>query len=89
MQKSVIFVKQNSLKSSLQIKIIKIIVITQVNTHKICSLKLNVPSEILVVFHTGSNYGYHFIIKELPCEFEGEFELLGKTKKSIKLFLFQ
>ena len=33
--------------------------------HSICSLKFNVPNEILVVFHNRSNYDYDFIIKEL------------------------
>ena len=34
-------------------------------THSICNLKFNVSNEIYVVFHRGSNYDYHFIIKEL------------------------
>ena len=33
--------------------------------HSICNLKFKVLNEILVVFHNGSNYDYHFIIKEL------------------------
>ena len=33
--------------------------------HSICSLNFNVPEEIPVVFHNGSNYDYHFIIKKL------------------------
>ena len=33
--------------------------------HSICSLKFNLPNEIPVVFHNGSNYDYHFILKEL------------------------
>ena len=41
---------------------------------------------IPVVFHIGSNYDYHFIIKELANEFEGQREVLGKTQKSTKLF---
>ena len=32
-------------------------------THSIGNLKFNVCNEILVVFHNGSNYHYHFIIK--------------------------
>ena len=39
-------------------------------THSICNFKFNVPNEIPVVFHNGSNYDYHFIIKELADEFE-------------------
>ena len=33
--------------------------------HRICNLKHNVTKTILIVFHNGSNYHYHFIIKEL------------------------
>ena len=32
-----------------------------------------------MVFHNGLNYGYHFIIKELAKEFEGEFNCLGEN----------
>ena len=48
--------------------------------HSICNLKLNVFNEIPVVFHYCSSYDYHFIIKELPNEFEGNFECLGKVQ---------
>ena len=44
------------------------------------------PNEIPVVFHNGSNYDYHFIIKELANEFEGQFECLGKNKEKSKTF---
>ena len=54
--------------------------------HSICNLKFNVPNEIPVVFHRGSNYYFHFIIKKLGNEFEGEFECLRKKKKSAKTF---
>ena len=33
--------------------------------HIICKLKFNFPNEIPVFFHNGSNYDYHFIIKEV------------------------
>ena len=33
--------------------------------HSICNLEFNVHNEISVVFHNGSNYDYHFFIKEL------------------------
>ena len=39
--------------------------------HNVCNLKFNVPNEIPVVFHNGSNYDYHFFIKELAKGFEG------------------
>ena len=51
------------------------IVILQVNIevqHSICNLKSNLPNEIPVVFHNGLNYDYHFIIRELANEFEGQ-----------------
>ena len=39
--------------------------------HNICNLRYKVPKEIPVVFHNGSTYDYHFIIKELVKEFDG------------------
>ena len=42
--------------------------------HSICNLRYKTPKEIPVVFHDGSTYDYHFIIKELAEEFEGQFE---------------
>ena len=30
-----------------------------------CNLKYSVIKEILIVFHNGSNYDYHSVIKEL------------------------
>ena len=36
------------------------------------------------MFHNGSTYDYHFIIKKLAKSFEGQFECLGEnTKKYI------
>ena len=46
-------------------------------TQSICSLKYSIPKEIRMVFHNWSNY--HFIIKELAKEFEGEFNSLGEN----------
>ena len=54
--------------------------------HTICNLKLNVPNEIPVAFHNGSNYDYHFIIKELAKELEGQFECLGENTEKYKTF---
>ena len=52
--------------------------------HCICSLIFKVPKENPVVIHNGSTYDYHFIIKELAEEFEGQFECLGEdTEKYI------
>ena len=38
--------------------------------HSISNLKYSVPKKIPIVFHNGSNYDYHFIIKELAEEFK-------------------
>ena len=35
------------------------------DAHSICNLKHSVPREITVIFHSGSNYDCHYIIKEL------------------------
>ena len=52
--------------------------------HDICNLRYKIPKELPLVFHNGSTYDYHFIIKELAEEFEGEFECLGEnTEKYI------
>ena len=52
--------------------------------HSECNLRYKVPKEIPVVFHNGSTYDCHFIIKQLAEEFEGEFKCLGEnTEKYI------
>ena len=52
--------------------------------HNTCNLRYKIPKNIPVIFHNGSTYDYHFIIKELACEFEGNFECLGEnTEKYI------
>ena len=52
--------------------------------HNICNLRYKMPKEITVIFHNGSVYDYHFIIKELVKEFDGNFECLGEnTEKHI------
>ena len=54
--------------------------------HSICNLKFNVPIEIPVVFHSASNYDYHFIIKELANEFDGKLDCLGENTEKNKTF---
>ena len=52
--------------------------------HDICNLRYKIPKEIPVAFHNDSTYDYHFIIKELAEEFEGEVKCLGEnTEKYI------
>ena len=55
--------------------------------HDICNLRNKIPKEIPVVFHNGFTYDYHFIIKELAEEFEGQFECLGEYTKKYITFL--
>ena len=52
--------------------------------HNICNLRYRIPKEIPIVFHNGSTCDYHFIIKELVKEFDGNFKCLGEnTEKYI------
>ena len=54
------------------------------DAHSVCNLRYKVVKEIPVVFHNGSAYDYHFIIKYLAREFCGYFECLGEnTEKYI------
>ena len=44
--------------------------------------------KIHAVFHTGSTYDCHFVIKELAEEFEGQFECLGEnTEKYLTVLM--
>ena len=40
--------------------------------HCLCNLLHKKQKEISIVFHNGSNYDYHFMIKELAQEFQGQ-----------------
>ena len=52
--------------------------------HSNCNLNYKIPKEIPVVFHNGSTYDYHFIIKQLARKFKGNFDCLGEnTEKYI------
>ena len=54
--------------------------------HNICNLRYKIPKEVSIPFvvYNGSTYDYHFIIKELVKEFDGNFECLGEnTEKYI------
>ena len=56
--------------------------------HNIRNLTYKVTKKIPVVFHNGSTYDYHFIIKQLADTFKGQFECLGEnTKKYIAFSL--
>ena len=52
--------------------------------HSKCNLNHKIVKEIPVLFHNGSVYDYHFIIKYLAREFKGNSECLGEnTEKYI------
>ena len=53
-------------------------------SHSKRNLEYKIVKVIPVVFHNGSVYDYHFIIRYLTREFEGNFECLGEnTEKYI------
>ena len=92
MQKSAILAKK-SLKINIQ-KIGSIIKLVRYHchyteeyrgvAHSICNLKCSVPKKILIAFHNGLNYYYHFIIKSLAEEFKKQFTCFGgNTEKYI------
>ena len=45
--------------------------------HIICNSKYSAPRKIFIGFHIGSNYNYHFIIRQLAEEFKTQFTCLG------------
>ena len=50
------------------------------------NLRYKTPKEIPIVFHNCSTYDYHFIIKQLAKEFDGQLECLREnTEKYITL----
>ena len=53
--------------------------------HNICNLRYNVPKKIPIVFHNGSTYDYHFVIKKLAEE-KGEFECLEENAEKYITF---
>ena len=50
--------------------------------HSICNLKYSVTKTIPIVFHNGSNYDYHFIIKELAEGYKKQLLVQEKTLKN-------
>ena len=47
--------------------------------HDIYNLRHKTPKEIPLVFHNGSTYDYHFIIKKLVKEYDVLLECLGEN----------
>ena len=54
--------------------------------HGIYNLKYIVPKNIPTVFHSGSNYGYHFMIKESLEKFKKQFAWLGENTEKYIIF---
>ena len=50
--------------------------------HGMFILKYIIPKEISTFFHIGSNYAYHFIIRELAEEFEGQVNCSGENTEN-------
>ena len=50
--------------------------------HGICNFKYSIPKNFPIVFHNGSDYDHHFIMKELPEEFEKQLTYLGENTKT-------
>ena len=54
--------------------------------HSICNLKLSVPKKVPIAFHNGSNYGHHFIIKELVEKFLKKITCFGENTEKYIMF---
>ena len=52
-------------------------------------MNYKISKNIPVIFHNGSTYDYHFIIKEITKEFKGQFECLGINTFLGLFFLYQ
>ena len=65
---------------------IKVKIIVIILQHKISDFMYNTPREIPVIFHNGSSYDYHFIIKGLAEEFDGDFECSVENKEKYITF---
>ena len=54
--------------------------------HSISNLRYKIQQEIPVVLHNGSTYDYHFIIRELAKQFEGNMECIGENMEKYLTF---
>ena len=53
--------------------------------HSICNFRFKIPKEIPIVAHHAT-HDYHFIIKQLAKEFDGQFECLGENTEKYVTF---
>ena len=44
--------------------------------------KYSVPKKIPIAFHNGSNYDYHFAVKELAEQIQKQFTFLGENTEN-------
>ena len=51
-----------------------------------CNMSYKITKYIPAIFHNGSTYDYHLIIKELGKEFDGEFECLVENTENYITF---
>ena len=56
-------------------------------TYGICNLRYKTSEETPAVFHNGSYYDYHFVIKGLAERFKGQFECLAENIEKHMTFL--
>ena len=63
-------VNDGKIKNIVKIDVIVIIQEDIGAMHSICNLKYSLPKKNPIVFHNGSNYDYHFLIKDLAEEFK-------------------
>ena len=63
--------------------------IYRVVAHNKCNMNYKISKNVLVVFHNGSTYDYHFIINEPAKKFEGQFECLGENAEKYITFSVQ
>ena len=55
--------------------------------HSICNLQYRTTKKISVVFHNGSKYDWHLLVKELAKEFDfGKFKCLGENTENYMSF---
>ena len=52
--------------------------------HSICNLKYRLLKKVPADFRNGSNYNYHFVIKELEEEFKKQFTCLGENTEPLQ-----
>ena len=56
------------------------------SAHLLCSSKYQAHRNIPVIIHNGSNYDFHFIIKELAKKFKSKMRCIGENPETYKIF---